>query len=295
MVYIRTKTVKGIAYAYLVKSEWDIKRGSSIQRTIKYLGRADSVAIDDIPKEYRIDPKILSFLSHHSLQIWARKERVLEKLRAELFEALCNADREKATEIAHDYRMQFSLIEFYEDLLTPILYRVGDLWAEDRLSIATEHVCSNISEGLIQAMNNAINKTKGKKSTAILLTSPNGELHHLAPSMLESILLQKGYDVYNATPSTPIESILSCISTYNPRLIMISITLQENVGAARRLANRIREKYQDMSILIGGQAIRRLQEVEKQKISQKISKIMLIQDTSLEKIIRTVKVLTTAA
>ncbi len=66
VVYIRSKMVKGIPYAYLVKSEWDKRTGSSIQHTIKYLGRADDVDINDIPEEYRNNPKILSFLSSHA-------------------------------------------------------------------------------------------------------------------------------------------------------------------------------------------------------------------------------------
>jgi MerR family transcriptional regulator, light-induced transcriptional regulator len=49
MVYIRNKKVKGIGYAYLVQSVWDPKRNTSRQQTIKYLGNASQITIDDIP------------------------------------------------------------------------------------------------------------------------------------------------------------------------------------------------------------------------------------------------------
>jgi MerR family transcriptional regulator, light-induced transcriptional regulator len=96
LVYIRSKIVKGISYAYLVKSEWNKRRGLPIQKTIKYLGRSDSIAVNDIPEEYRTEPKILSFLSSHAFKNQAREESLVKKLRAELFEALCNGDRGKA-------------------------------------------------------------------------------------------------------------------------------------------------------------------------------------------------------
>src|SRR6185503_9050 len=175
MVYIRSKKVKGIHYAYLVKSEWDQNRGSAVQHTIKYLGRADSVAISDIPQEYRNDTKILSFLSSHSSKNLAKKESLLEKLRAELFEALCSADRETAMKIATKYKTLFSLAEFYEDLLSPVMYRVGDLWSQGRISIATEHVCSNIAGSLIQSINEGNGPKAGKAKITVLICSPDGE------------------------------------------------------------------------------------------------------------------------
>ena len=51
MVYIRSKKVKGIDYAYLVKSVWDKRKNTSSQQTIKYLGKASDIKFNDIPKE----------------------------------------------------------------------------------------------------------------------------------------------------------------------------------------------------------------------------------------------------
>jgi len=43
MVYIRSKKVKGIDYAYLVKSVWNKRKNTSNQQTIKYLGKASDI------------------------------------------------------------------------------------------------------------------------------------------------------------------------------------------------------------------------------------------------------------
>jgi MerR family transcriptional regulator, light-induced transcriptional regulator len=146
--------------------------------------------------------------------------------------------------------MLFTLVEFYEDLLRPVMYKVGDLWAQGRLSVVTEHVCSNITGTLIQAIN-ARNKPRAyEEAIIVLICSPEGELHHLAADILESVLLQKGYRVYNAAPSAPVEAVISSISRCNPDLIMISVTLEEHLKPAFRLARRIRIKY-DIPILMG--------------------------------------------
>lgn len=289
MVYIRSKVVKGIPYAYLVKSEWDDKRRSSIQHTIKYLGRADSVVISDIPEEYRNDPKILSFLSSHSSKNQAKKQTLLEELRAELFEALCNADREKAVKIAAKYQSLFNLVDFYDDLMTPVLYRVGDLWAQNSLSVATEHVCSNTAIGLVEAINES-NSGKGKMSsyTTIVICSPEGELHQIVSKVIESLLLQKGFNVHNMSPSAPSGSISSYIESTKPALVMVSVTLSENLKAAIRLLNTIRAKS-NVPVFIGGAAIKALREENRKKLERSHEKLTLVTETSLQRIMQLVK------
>ena len=289
MVYIRSKVVKGIPYAYLVKSEWDDKRRSSIQHTIKYLGRADSVVISDIPEEYRNDPKILSFLSSHSSKNQAKKQALLQELRAELFEALCNADREKAVKIAAKYQSLFNLVDFYDDLMTPVLYRVGDLWAQNSLSVATEHVCSNTAIGLVEAINEP-NSGKGKMSsyTTIVICSPEGELHQIASKVIESLLLQKGFNVHNMSPSAPSGSISSYIESTKPALVMVSVTLSENLKAGIRLLNTIRAKS-NVPVFMGGAAIKALGEENRKKLERSHEKLMLVTETSLQRIMQLVK------
>ena len=292
MVYIRSKKVKGIEYAYLVKSEWDQRKGSSVQHTIKYLGRADAVALNDIPEQFRSDSRILSFLSSHSSENQAKKEALLEKLRAELFEALCNAEREKALRIAIKYQSLFSLVEFYEDLLTPVMYRVGDLWAQGRLSIATEHVCSNIAVGLVEVINEA-NATKASRST-IVICSPEGEIHHLATKVLESVLMHKGYRVHNMSPSAPSDSIIDYVSTSGPSLVMVSVTLPENLKAATRLVDKILEGY-DTPVYLGGAAIKNLGERERKKLEYSSGSLTVVTDPSLQRLVQSVRATTNAA
>jgi MerR family transcriptional regulator, light-induced transcriptional regulator len=93
MAYIRNKKVKGIDYAYLVQSIWDAKRNMSRQQTIKYLGKASQITIEDIPEEYRDDTKILAFVSAFSPNQGERKE-LISRIQEEVFALLsdCNVN-----------------------------------------------------------------------------------------------------------------------------------------------------------------------------------------------------------
>ena len=66
MVYIRAKKIKSDQYLYLVKSVWDAKKNTSKQEIVKYLGKSSDVVNDDLPIDYRNDPKILSVIAKYN-------------------------------------------------------------------------------------------------------------------------------------------------------------------------------------------------------------------------------------
>ncbi|MCI4433122.1 MAG: cobalamin B12-binding domain-containing protein, partial [Nitrosopumilus sp.] len=83
---------------------------------------------------------------------------------------------------------------------------------------------------------------------------PVGEEHHLGCDVLETYLSIKGFKVYNMSTSMPTESILSFIENNKPDVILVSITLEDNIPAGQRLVKKIKEQY-NIPILIGGFAL----------------------------------------
>ncbi len=252
MVYIRSKRVKGIEYAYLVKSEWNADGKTSRQQTIKYLGRSSDVELEDIPTQYREDPKILSFLSEHSPRDLNKKKILIEDFSKKLYLSLASGDVDSATRIYEGIKNVLSLEEFYDKILKPVMYDIGMKWEKSEIDVATEHVCTNTAYGLVAAINERISKSDNREK--ILLCSPEGELHGLSAYVIESVLESRGYRVFNATPSIPTDSIITFIRNTEPDLIMISITLPDNIKAGERLVKRIRSEFL-IPILVGGLAI----------------------------------------
>ncbi|MFL6522128.1 MAG: B12-binding domain-containing protein [Nitrososphaera sp.] len=252
MVYIRSKAVKGIEYAYLVKSEWNAGEKISKQQIIKYLGKSSDVELEDIPAQYRQNSKILSFLSEHNPRNSNKKKMIIEDLTKNLYLSFSLGDIESAMKIYEGSRSVLSLEEFYDRILKSVMYDIGTKWENSEIDIATEHVCTNTAQGLVAAINERISKSDNREK--ILLYSPDGELHRLSALVLESVLIGRGYSILNATPSIPTDSIINFIRNTEPDLIMISITLSDNIKAGERLVNRIRSEFL-IPILIGGLAI----------------------------------------
>ena len=251
MVYIRNKQVKGKNYAYLVRSVWDKDKKSTSQQTIKYLGRSSKVTIDNIPVRFRNNPNVIKFLvrkkhiQHEDLSelIYATQKEILIKLSESV-----TVDY---TRLYEQYKENFSIVEFFDKVIKPILYDVGDRWKQNKLLIGTEHVISNRINTVIKQ---TITHRKKRTNYKILICNPTGERHNIACNILESVLINNGFNVFNISPSTPSEDVLQYIDEIKPNLILISITLPNNIKAGINLVERTSNSCK-IPIIVGGQAI----------------------------------------
>ena len=263
MVYIRIKKVKNINYAYLVESKWNKEKRTSQQITRQYLGPLAQININKIPEEYRNESTIIKFLDSHDLN-FGKSSELNKSLQDTLFEKLKNYELDDLINIYNEYtKSVYSLLDFYEKILIPVLYKIGDQWAKGEIDVATEHVCSNVAITLIdlinlQNHNKKISKSSSSTSThkSIILCTPEGELHSIACKIIESLLLEKGYDVYNITSPLPTNSIESYyLDKINSSIIIISVTLKENINSSIRFVQQIRQSF-NIPIIIGGNAIK---------------------------------------
>ncbi len=285
MVFIRVKKVKGFDYYYLVKSQWDSKRKISMQHTIKYLGKATEVTIDSIPPEYKNNPRILSLLASVT-QEHENKVVVTAALKKKIFDALKDGDIEEIVDVAGKYKEQASLAEFYDDILRPVLYDVGYLWQENKLDIGMEHVCSNTANKTICKITGSIKPNDRMEN--IIICTPDGELHNIACNIIESLLFEKGFLVNNVSPSIPTDSMINYIDETKPFMILISVTLKDNIGSAIRLVKKI-STIISIPILVGGQAINHSSDIERKNIEDISPYVRIIINSPLSTIVKTIK------
>ena len=252
MVYIRAKKVKSDQYLYLVKSVWDSKKSTSKQEIVKYLGKASDVVKDDIPLEFRNDAKILSVLASYNPEDIQKREDATKRSKQQLFKKLTDGNIDECIKIYKNYVEIFNIADFFDRILRPVMAKIGEDWANGKLAIATEHVASNVAQTLVKIIMDQVSGTGNKKK--IMLCVPVGEEHHIGCDVLETYLTIKGFKIFNMGTSIPTESIIEFINMKKPDIILISITIQDNVLAGQRLAKKIREKSK-IPILVGGYAM----------------------------------------
>jgi len=252
LVFLRSKVVKGESYSYLVQSKWDKERKTSIQETVKYLGKTSQISMGDIPHEYRYDPTILAFLANNNKIDTKGREKSILKIKQNTLKFLLSGDLDGLRITFKNFRKTGTIPEFYEKILRPAMYDIGGLWRDGRLDVGSEHVASNTVMRLIESMNTKI-KPKSKAKTIVVCT-PDGEYHIIPCLMLQTYFSLRGYNVINLSPSMPTRSLINHIEKEGPDLVLISITLNEHLVSGRKLIKNIQKRK--IPVIVGGQALR---------------------------------------
>ena len=253
MVYLRAKKVKSDQYLYLVKSAWNKEKNTSRQVIVKYLGKASKVAESDIPDEYRANPKIIAALSTYNPDKISAKGDLVKRSRRDLYRMLLDGMARDSERVCKNYVGAFGAGDFFERVLKPVMYEIGDGWEAGKVSIAVEHVASNIAQTLVRETGEEKPTRPPKSAQKVLICVPAGEEHRLGCDMLEAVLSRKGFVVFNMGAPAPAKSILDFVDASRPDCVLLSVTLCENVRAGQRLVQKMRRVYGG-PILVGGRA-----------------------------------------
>ena len=277
MVFLRHKIVKGNSYTYLVENKWNSEKKIPIQKTIKYLGKTSNIILSDIPNEYRNSSSVVTFLGSNKNNDLANREKYIKKIKKNFFDLLIHGEIDEVYRIYKEFTKDNTLSTFYQNILRPVLYTIGDMWDSKKLDVGDEHIASNTVLRLLEIIKKEMRPRITKEKT-ILICTPYSENNIMPCLMLETFLSIRGYEIINLAPSVPMISILNQIQSKKPDLVLISITLVDHLQSAKRMIDKI--KKTKTPILVGGQAT----------INQeKIPGVEYIKSTSFQKVVQLVK------
>ncbi|WP_372950748.1 B12-binding domain-containing protein [Mariniphaga sp.] len=148
------------------------------------------------------------------------------------------------------------LKEIYEEILKPALYKIGELWEENKISVATEHLASAIVESLLNEIYLKQNSSKKSEKTAIVTCLEN-EHHQIGARMVSDVFELNGWKVYFLGANTPKNDLMNYIQMVKPQIVAISLSIYFHLPTLESTLDRIRSEFPQLTILIGGQAFMR--------------------------------------
>ena len=149
------------------------------------------------------------------------------------------------------------LVNIYTHVFQECLYEVGRLWEECRISVASEHMATAITQYVMAQAYSQVEPTGEKRGNAVV-TGVQGELHQIGAAMVADILEYRGWNVRFLGTNMPHEGILRVIEEYEPRLLGISATMLFNVPSVVRLIEGVHRKFGEARprIVLGGAIFR---------------------------------------
>lgn len=165
--------------------------------------------------------------------------------------ALCS---QLIKELTHDKQLELAVI--YEQLLKPSLYKVGELWEQNKITVATEHLASSIVESILTELYMNLQPAQLNGKRAILASVP-GELHQIGVKMVNDVLEKQGWETYFLGSNIPIKDLIHFAKGVKPHIFAFSMSLYFNLTYLMKMLTELRVHFPDTLIIIGGQGFTR--------------------------------------
>jgi MerR family transcriptional regulator, light-induced transcriptional regulator len=145
--------------------------------------------------------------------------------------------------------------DLYTDLFQRSLYDVGELWETNRITVASEHLATSITESLLNLAYPVIFGTRRTGKKAVIACSAN-EFHQVGGKMVADIFELHGWDGHFLGANTPPHEMARFIHDLSPDVVGFSLALLSNIDLLKQGIEVVRADFPYLDLLVGGQAFR---------------------------------------
>lgn len=113
-------------------------------------------------------------------------------------------------------------LEYARDILLPALKRVGELWHQEKLSVAQEHMFTCCVSRIVLSMTNNL-QNASSNNPAILFATPSGEPHECGILLSCLLAAAQQYRCYYLGANLPGKDIAEAAQHLQPDIIVIGL------------------------------------------------------------------------
>lgn len=143
----------------------------------------------------------------------------------------------------------------YQELFQHALYRVGELWEQNKISVAREHIATSIVESLLTITYPLICNAHPTGKRVVVACTPT-ELHQLGARMVADTLEMNGWDSRFLGTTTTAVGLIHALKEVHPQLLCLSLSTQMAFSNLLATIRQVQGQFPDLPIAVGGQAFR---------------------------------------
>ncbi len=176
----------------------------------------------------------------------------LERMRQAMIEAALAVDAESLRRRLDEVFARLSAERAVLDVLAPVAWRIGQLWAEGRCSVASEHLVTEMFSLRLRGLAEALQPTG---SPALAACFPE-ERHELGLLVAAWWAARRGRRVVYLGPALPLEDLEKACQRVQPETVLLSVTIPELYFKHRSaLAALVSRQRAARHWIVGGQAV----------------------------------------
>ena len=143
----------------------------------------------------------------------------------------------------------------YLDLFQRSLYDVGTMWERNQISVGVEHLATAMTESLMALVYPTLFRSRRVNRKAVVACTVN-EHHQIGGRMVADIFELHGWDSFFLGANTPTPDLIDLIGRTEPDIVGLSLAVRSRLPLLHDAIDRIRERFPDVRVIVGGQAFR---------------------------------------
>lgn len=177
--------------------------------------------------------------------------------------ALLDGNQRTAVSIMEDCLARgCSLVDFELHVIQPAMYRIGDKWQGNFVTIAQEHMATAMVHSVMTAglLRSAAPVRRDKR---VLLACVEGNHHAVGLRMVADAFQLDGFDVQYLGPNVPTKAVVQQALNWRPDLVGLSVSFPQQLRMARQVLEKLADQLGDSrpAVLVGGLAINRFSQL----------------------------------
>jgi 5-methyltetrahydrofolate--homocysteine methyltransferase len=183
----------------------------------------------------------------------ARAETVEERLK----DRIIDGDKKGLEEELAEALKTHSPIAIINDILLEGMKVVGELFGAGKMQLPFVLQSAETMKKAVAYLEPFMEKVEGQEKGKIVLATVKGDVHDIGKNLVDIILTNNGYKVFNLGIKQPIANILQAIEEHQPDAVGLSGLLVKSTVIMRENLEELTQLGKSIPVLLGGAALTR--------------------------------------
>lgn len=142
--------------------------------------------------------------------------------------------------------------EVFENILTPSMRYVGELWENNEITVADEHVATGVCDFLMSRLYPPAESGNTMTRKKAMFLCVKDEMHYLGLKMVNMLFEEDGWDTLYFGPNLPLEYALKKAADWRPDVVGLSVSIVYNLPQIKEYVKGLASLPNQPKILLGG-------------------------------------------
>lgn len=178
---------------------------------------------------------------------------LVEDFLSDCIESIKNYEAKKLESILLNASAKLTQPVLIEELIIPLVYKIGEMWHSGDIRVANEHLSSSVIRGFL--FNLLESYSVGESAPVMVSATPRGQEHELGAMIAGLVAASSGWKVIYLGANLPAEEVGAVVSHLKAKVVALSFVYPVDDPLLKKELKKLKQILPvGVSIIAGGRA-----------------------------------------